>query len=163
MQEHETVAIDDTKQGRQIEGVDAGAGDGERAGPPSSQMRETLESTRHRLAQTERRLGEARAAMAALERRRALDAALVGADVIDIESARLLAEADLARGDDADIEDVVGALRSRKPHLFASGRTARSGPASSVMAGEVGAGDALAEAAKEARGVQPGGGRRRGP
>jgi len=151
MEQQGAGAVDDAQREHIEADADERAGGGESVGDRLREMGEDLASTRERLAETERRLGASQALMAALERRRALDAALLGAGAIDIESARLLAEAAMPQGEEADIGEVVDALRARKPHLFASVRVGRAAPVSSVMAGEVGAGDALAEAAKEAR------------
>ncbi|TVQ60705.1 MAG: hypothetical protein EA379_07815 [Phycisphaerales bacterium] len=77
-----------------------------------------------RLAGVREELGAASASLASCERGRAVDAALLGAGAIDLETARVLVERALdAGGGDgaaADVGDAVASLRAGKPFLFAS-------------------------------------------
>jgi hypothetical protein len=71
-----------------------------------------------KVAELERQLATAREALDASERRRAIDLALVEADAVDLETARLLTEMAVAQMDEKDVALAVGDLRRRKPFLF---------------------------------------------
>ena len=77
------------------------------------------------LAELQRKFDEAQAALVetrkqleTVERRQKIDAALVEADAVDLESARLLTEVAVGLMDDADVQTAVDDLRRRKPFLF---------------------------------------------
>lgn len=63
-------------------------------------------------------LDEARATIAALERRQRIDDLLREADAIDLEAARLLTELAVSRMDEPDVALAVRDLRRHKPYLF---------------------------------------------
>ena len=75
------------------------------------------------LAETRAALREAEASLGRCERGREVDAALLGAGAIDLETARVLAERALGAGGEGegsgDVPEVVSALRASKPFLFA--------------------------------------------
>jgi hypothetical protein len=73
-----------------------------------------------RIDDLERTLTEARASLDAVERRHAIDLALLEADAADLESARLLTEVAVAAMPARDIKAAVADLRARKPFLFRS-------------------------------------------
>lgn len=66
----------------------------------------------------ERQLAAAREALDASERRRAIDLALVEAEAVDLETARLLTEMAVGQMDEKDVALAVDDLRRRKPFLF---------------------------------------------
>lgn len=74
-------------------------------------------------------LARTREALDAAERRHQIDLALVEADAVDLETARLLTEVAVGQMDDRDVELAVRELRQRKPFLFKGGAKAGSGPA----------------------------------
>lgn len=96
-------------------------------------------------------LEETRAALDACERRHALDLALVESDVIDIETARLLAELALDEAETGDVALAVEDVRRRKPFLF----RLRSPIASSAMSGR-GGGGSLTESEEAERAARSG-------
>lgn len=73
-----------------------------------------------RLAETEEELRGTRAALAASERRRDVDGALLSAGAIDLETARALAERHMEESPGAEATRVVESLRERKPFLFSA-------------------------------------------
>ncbi|MCC6675956.1 MAG: hypothetical protein IT436_02315 [Phycisphaerales bacterium] len=91
----------------------------------------------------EAQLVAARAGLGEAERRRAIDAELMAAGVLDLETARLLTES--AVPGDAEPADAVAELRRRKPFLF------RSAPAASAMSAITEPGRAGADLAGAAR------------
>jgi predicted RNase H-like nuclease (RuvC/YqgF family) len=95
------------------------------------------------------RLDELEQTVAHLERRASVDALLLEAEAIDIESARLLTEMAVAHMDEPDVETAVTELKRRKPFLF------KAASAASTLAAKVdGAArvlDAAANAAVEAQ------------
>ncbi len=74
-------------------------------------------------------LAQTREALDAAERRHQIDLALVEADTVDLETARLLTELAVSQMDDRDVTLAVRDLRQRKPFLFKGGTKAdaRSG------------------------------------
>lgn len=100
-----------------------------------------------RVVELEKVLAEARSAMDAIERRQQIDLALLEADAIDLESARLLTELALGQMDDSDIHAAVNELRQRKPFMF-NARRSRLGSAMSGTPRQ--AADSLADVAEEA-------------
>ncbi|MCK4874165.1 MAG: hypothetical protein KAS72_15690 [Phycisphaerales bacterium] len=68
------------------------------------------------LEQAETALAETKAALVRTERMRAIDAALLEAGVVDLETARLVAER--AMTDETEPAEVVRSLAERKPFLF---------------------------------------------
>lgn len=102
-----------------------------------------------RIDELERLVAQTREALDSVERRHRIDQALLEADAIDLESARLLTELALGQMDAPDEASAVAELRSRKPFLFRA-RAARS--SSRAMSGRPrdAEGDGLLEAAEEA-------------
>jgi hypothetical protein len=75
----------------------------------------SLESKVNELVST---LAQTREALDAAERRHQIDLALVEADAVDLETARLLTELAVSQMDDRDVALAVRDLRQRKPFLF---------------------------------------------
>lgn len=71
-----------------------------------------------RVDELERTLAQAREALDSVERRHAIDLALMDADAVDLESARLLTEVAVAGLKDRDVKSAVADLKKRKPFLF---------------------------------------------
>ena len=69
-----------------------------------------------------------REALDAAERRHQIDLALVEADAVDLETARLLTEVAVSQMDDRDVAQAVRELRQRKPFLFKGGTKPDSRP-----------------------------------
>ncbi|MEM7754238.1 MAG: hypothetical protein AAF297_01225 [Planctomycetota bacterium] len=87
--------------------------------------RERAEEAERRLDAIESELESARSSLAsaegaleASERARAIDAALVASDAIDLDTARLLVEREMRTSESADAEAAVRAVREAKPFLF---------------------------------------------
>lgn len=90
----------------------------EAASEPTPEARvASLESKVNELVGT---LAQTREALDAAERRHQIDLALVEADTVDLETARLLTEVAVSQMDDRDIALAVRDLRQRKPFLFKS-------------------------------------------
>lgn len=68
--------------------------------------------------QLQARIAELESTLTAVERRHAIDLALIDADAADLESARLLTEAAVTAMPEADLAHVIADLRARKPFLF---------------------------------------------
>ena len=100
-----------------------------------------------RVDELEKVLAEARASVDAIERRQQIDLALLEADAMDLESARLLTELALGQMDDADVHTAVSELRQRKPFMF---KTKRSRSLSAMSGSPRQAADSLADVAQEA-------------
>ncbi len=77
--------------------------------------RRELAAARAELDRSRDELARTREAAAAAEQRARLDAALVGAGVIDLDAARVLAASEAG---EADPSRVVQAMRRRRPYLF---------------------------------------------
>ena len=97
----------------------------------------TLEEVKAQLAQNEEQIRRSEALIESLERRVAIDEALVESDAVDLEATRLLVEQSLADGEAEDVESAIAELQRRKPVLF------RSRPRN---------GEAIAQAARDANG-----------
>ncbi len=106
-----------------------------------------------RVGELEKLLDQAREALDSVERRRRVDLALLEADAVDLESARLLTELALGEMERPDEAVAVGELKRRKPFLFRS-RPARMGGmgGGGAMSGRSrqAASDSLLELAEEA-------------
>lgn len=102
-----------------------------------------------RIGELEQLVQHTRQALDAVERRHRIDQALLEADAIDLESARLLTELALGQMEAPDEAAAVAELRGRKPFLFRA-RPARTG--SYAMSGRTRQATAgsLLEAAAEA-------------
>jgi hypothetical protein len=102
-----------------------------------------------RIDELERLVAQTREALDSVERRNRIDQALLEADAIDLESARLLTELALGQMETPDEASAVAELRSRKPFLF---RARARQTASRAMSGRPrdAEGDGLLEAAEEA-------------
>lgn len=100
-----------------------------------------------RVGELERDLMTAREALDASERSRRIDAALVEADAVDLETARLLTEMAVAQMDEPDVQLAVEDLRRKKGFLFRRRR-----PGSAAVTGSIAAPgrDRAAEAALDA-------------
>jgi len=64
------------------------------------------------------RITELERTLDSVERRHAIDLALIEAETVDLESARLLTEVAIAGMTDGDVKSAVADLRKRKPFLF---------------------------------------------
>ncbi len=106
-----------------------------------------------RAAELEQSLTEAREALDAVERRHQIDAALIEANAIDLETARLLTEMAVADMPDADIAAAVNDLQRHKPFLFRPAMHRRATPTTTAAGASLPASspdpalDAAAEAA----------------
>jgi len=137
------------EDGGQPNGSDGGGGDVQPEGPQEHGgsargrprvrgelgWRERAEDAERRVEELESELSTARASLAtaegaleASERARAIDAALVASDAIDLDTARLLVEREMRTGDAADAESAVAAVRKAKPFLFGAGEAAHGAP-----------------------------------
>jgi hypothetical protein len=97
---------------------------------PAAPLPPLADELEARLAQAESALRDTKALLDRAERGRAIDAALLEAGALDLETARLVAERALERGGaSATPEGVVGALRTRKPFLFRRAAPASAGGA----------------------------------
>jgi len=85
-----------------------------------------------RAAELERSLAEAREALDAVERRHRIDSALIEADAIDLDTARLLTEMAVASMPDADIAAAIADLQRDKPFLFRPVMHRRAAPTTSA-------------------------------
>ncbi len=87
----------------------------------------------------------------AVERRHAIDLALIEADAVDLESARLLTEVAVASMSDADAKAAVADLKKRKPFLFRSRTPSPTSSAASMSSAPARRADSAADhAASEA-------------
>ncbi|MCI0631518.1 MAG: hypothetical protein L0Y44_12780 [Phycisphaerales bacterium] len=86
-----------------------------------------VEELKNDLAERQRTIAQHEKTIGELERRQLIDDALLAADAIDLEAARILAQSQLAQMDEPDIEKAVGELRRRKPYLFRNKPVRRSG------------------------------------
>ena len=84
----------------------------------------------NKLATLAETLKQTQEALAGVKRAHEIDMALVGAEAVDMETARLLTESALAHGETQDVQKVVADLKQRKPFLFRP----RRAPASSMSA-----------------------------
>ncbi|TVQ34447.1 MAG: hypothetical protein EA376_00120 [Phycisphaeraceae bacterium] len=89
--------------------------------------------TQSRVEALERSLHEAQTALAASERRRSLERALLDAGAVDLETAFAVAERANGVAEGADAAQTVAALRKSKPFLFRDAKTG-SGAAMSARA-----------------------------
>jgi hypothetical protein len=71
-----------------------------------------------RLTELDKQLADSKAALATLERKRAIERELVEQGTIDLEAAGLLAEAAVAGLADPNLPGAIAELKRRKPHLF---------------------------------------------
>ena len=95
--------------------------------------------------ETSAALVETRKQLEAIERRQKIDQALIEADAVDLESARLLTEVAVGLMDEADVQSAVDELRRRKPFLFR-----RREPAGGAMSPRPRHGAPAAQAAEQA-------------
>lgn len=77
-----------------------------------------LEQLNEQLRDVSARLEEADQTITGLERRSQVDALLMEADAIDVETARLLAEQAVHEMDEPDVSLAIEDLRRHKPYLF---------------------------------------------
>ena len=155
-----TEVVERTNAGAEREGS---AGEGEHRVPVGEAIRyrkraqdaETRAGTlQDRVRSLEETLSQTREALDAVERRSEIDRALVKADAIDVETARLLTELTVQEMDEGDVEAAVAELRRRKPFLFRDGVRTRGGSVSAAMSGRTrqagSGGERLVEAAEVA-------------
>ncbi|MCB9838381.1 MAG: hypothetical protein H6813_03500 [Phycisphaeraceae bacterium] len=90
-----------------------------------------------RIGALEAQLAQAHEALDASERQRTIDLALIEADAVDVETARLLTEIAVMQMEEPDVRLAVSELRERKPFLFRRER----GPVSPAL-GAMGIGGA---------------------
>jgi hypothetical protein len=108
---------------------------------------------RERVLELERELAGAHEALDSVERRHAIDLALLEAEAVDLETARLLTELAVGRMASPDVGAAVSEVRRSKPFLFRApaGRgTAREPGAAMGPRGVVGAVDRAGAAAEDA-------------
>ncbi len=79
---------------------------------------QSLETLKQELAAREQELAMQSQRLADLERQRAIDDALLAANAVDLEAARILAERLLAEMEQPHVETAVSDLQRRKPYLF---------------------------------------------
>lgn len=87
-----------------------------------------------RVCELERDLASAREALDASERSRRIDAALIEADAVDLETARLLTEMAVSQMDEPDVALAVEDLRRKKGFLFRRRASAAGGSSPAVFA-----------------------------
>jgi len=78
------------------------------------------------------RISELERTLDAVERRHEIDLALIDADAVDLESARLLTEAAVTAMTDRDVKSAIADLRKRKPFLFRARPAAPPSPAGAM-------------------------------
>lgn len=88
-----------------------------------------------RVSGLESTLARTREALDSVERRHAIDLALLEADAVDLETSRLLTELAVSEMDEPDIGAAVGELRARKPFLFRGSARDRGRPVGAAMSG----------------------------
>lgn len=109
-----------------------------RAGPcPESAAAGEAPALAARIAELERLLAEARAAIDVVERRHRIDLALIESGAHDLETARLLTELAVASMEAPDVDAAVADLRRAKPFLFRAAPIAP--PAAAAHAPDAGA------------------------
>lgn len=101
-----------------------------------------------RIGALEAQLAQAHEALDASERQRTIDLALMEADAVDVETARLLTEIAVLEMEEPDVRLAVADLRERKPFLFR--RSRRAGVSAMGIGGAGGGGDELEAAAETA-------------
>jgi len=143
-------------------GAEAGAEERAPVGEVIRHRRRAQEAERRagdlqrRVDELERTLASARESMDAVERRHAIDLALMEEGSVDLEASRLLTEMAVSAMDEPDVSAAVAELRRRKPFLFrGTGRSALPVSGGAAMSGRGvqagGAGDGgLADAAEAA-------------
>ncbi|MEO1511945.1 MAG: hypothetical protein AAFU70_07735, partial [Planctomycetota bacterium] len=72
-------------------------------------------------------LREALAALARAERKTEIDAVLLEAGAVDLDTARLVVESELSAAGDLEVGAAVATLRATKPFLFRSSEPATAG------------------------------------
>lgn len=87
-------------------------------GTPPATPEDRVTALESRVTELVGTLARTREALDAAERRHQIDLALVEADAVDIETARLLTEVAVSQMDDRDVALAVRELRQRKPFLF---------------------------------------------
>ena len=110
----------------------------------------TLEEVKAQLAHNEEQIRRSDAMIAALERRVAIDEALVESDAVDLDAARLLVEQSIAGGEAKDIDGAVAELQRRKPLMFRRRKFAATALAARETNGHTPHREQLVRAAAEA-------------
>ncbi len=90
-------------------------------------------------------LGQTQEALMGVKRSHEIDLALLTADAVDLEAARLLTESALSQMDAPDVQKAVATLRERKPFLF------RQRPQPRAMSAGLRSNPTLDEVAEHAR------------
>mgnify|MGYP006423695143 CR=1 FL=1 len=102
------------------DGGDGGGGDGRTAA-------ERVSALEQRVVELESELRSAREALRKSELRTEIDAALIGAGALDLETGRLVLEHELERMDEPDVEAALARAQAGKPFLFGAGGSGRGG------------------------------------
>lgn len=86
----------------------------------AAEAEQELEEAQRRLAEVERELGAAKAMVQELELAQEIDAQLVRAQAVDVETARLLVQNQLGQMESPDVGRAVSEVRASKGFLFAT-------------------------------------------
>ena len=115
--------------GSQEASGDGGDGDG----GDERTAAERVSALEQRVVELESELRSAREALRKSELRTEIDAALIGAGALDLETGRLVLEHELELMDEPDVEAALARAQAGKPFLFA-GASGRGGSGSTAMA-----------------------------
>jgi hypothetical protein len=85
---------------------------------PGAQAEEKIKELEQSLASLRTELEAGQRTLEAMIQRREVERQLIDAKAQDVESALLLVEQTLAKGNDKDVGRVVAEVKERKPHLF---------------------------------------------
>lgn len=113
---------------------------------PDESVSPSNDQWQERALAAEKKAGDLETSLAAALRTHQIDVQLMSADAVDLEAARVLLEAALAKPGAATIEASVADLKQRKPFLF----RVRRGPTSGMSAAASST-DTLAEIAEHAK------------
>ncbi|MEC9372665.1 MAG: hypothetical protein VYC34_02435 [Planctomycetota bacterium] len=100
-----------------------------------------------KISELEEALSTAQSALERSERSRSLEVALLQAETIDLETARLVSESVLEQMKEGDAAAAVAEVKRRKPHLF---RQKAPSPSAAMSPAAEGEGGALRAAAEQA-------------
>ena len=140
------------------DGASPGDGDGSETGERAAAQRAS--ALERRVVELEAELRSAREALMKAELRTEMDAALIGARSLDLETGRLVLEHELGQMDEPDVEAALARVQASKPFLFAGDGGARGGSGSTAMAAGVDAAGAGADLERLAAGIRETGDRR---
>lgn len=116
----------------------------------AQQAEQQLRALQREVQEHETRLREREEMIRDLDQARAIDAALIESNVIDLEAARLLAELELADADEPTVDDAIDELKRRRPYLFTSHSSAPRSSGAQSPAHEPAAPDETNRSANEA-------------